>query len=365
MLCVLIVAAGRADADDGVFYAQGNTLFPVRETSIVLKKERLLLRRDRDYLNVSVAFEFFNPGPAKDVVVGFVTPPASGDVDERRTAHPQITNFSVVMNAKVLRWNVFRADGSGFRLGESVAAGDDFIYHFKARFVPGVNTIRHTYCFLAGGNAMNAYRDFSYRLTTGKMWAGGSMEDFELTLDMGGNEPFLIPRTFQSDGKAIDWQIVGRGRLQTVDAADPSFDETGIVAAFVRPGGLIRFRASNFRPDFDLSIVYPFADLMINAWSADTSVRARLEPFRYFFSGRAEHDDRSQYEDFSTEQLQLVRNILYARHGVVFTTKSWAEFFAKIYWYMPEPGVTIAGAPYTRDERLILRMVAEELRRRR
>ncbi|MBL0016272.1 MAG: hypothetical protein IPP17_07460 [Bacteroidetes bacterium] len=74
VLLALFVANGLF-ANDGVFYAQGNHLVPVKETVVQLKKEILKLKRIGDYMAVDVYFEFYNPGPEKTEIVGFVTPP--------------------------------------------------------------------------------------------------------------------------------------------------------------------------------------------------------------------------------------------------------------------------------------------------
>ena len=98
LLLILGFTWSNLEANDGVFYAQGNHLVPVQETVVQLQKEVLKLKREGDWMQVDVDFEFFNPGPAKTVIVGFVTPPAMGDVSEELTAHPQIREFSAVVN---------------------------------------------------------------------------------------------------------------------------------------------------------------------------------------------------------------------------------------------------------------------------
>lgn len=77
---LLVTFFQETKANDGVFYATGNTLVPLKETTIRLKKEILNLERKGDWVQVDIYFEFFNPGPEKELTVGFVTPPADGDV---------------------------------------------------------------------------------------------------------------------------------------------------------------------------------------------------------------------------------------------------------------------------------------------
>jgi len=82
-------------ANDGVFYATGNTLVPLKENTVSLKKEILNLTRKEDWMQVDIYFEFFNPGPDKELTVGFVTPPAYGDVTDEEAKHPQLKDLIV------------------------------------------------------------------------------------------------------------------------------------------------------------------------------------------------------------------------------------------------------------------------------
>ena len=66
-------------ANDGMFMSEGGQLIPVKETSIEMQKEILYLKYTPLGIEVSVYFEFYNPGEARDEIVGFVTPPASED----------------------------------------------------------------------------------------------------------------------------------------------------------------------------------------------------------------------------------------------------------------------------------------------
>ncbi|MBN8688506.1 MAG: hypothetical protein J0M10_15910 [Chitinophagales bacterium] len=62
LLCLLLATYSGALANDGSFYAAGNTLIPLKETIIQMKKEILSLDRKGDWMQVDIYFEFFNPG---------------------------------------------------------------------------------------------------------------------------------------------------------------------------------------------------------------------------------------------------------------------------------------------------------------
>ena len=73
MLFFAITFLQQARANDGVFYSTGNTLIPMKETTIRLKKEILNLERKGDWMQVDIYFEFFNPGVERELTVGFVS----------------------------------------------------------------------------------------------------------------------------------------------------------------------------------------------------------------------------------------------------------------------------------------------------
>ena len=109
-----VLAFATAKANDGAFYAQGNHLIPITETTISVKKEILTITRVADTISgwgsmfkVNVYYEFFNPGPAKDLLVGFESPTPdgngySGTLDEVYAGQPYMYGFNVVMNGQHL-----------------------------------------------------------------------------------------------------------------------------------------------------------------------------------------------------------------------------------------------------------------------
>ena len=61
-----------ANANDGVFYVNGNQIVPLRETDIAVTKEVLTITIGNDeFARVDVQYEFTNRGKAKTIDVGF------------------------------------------------------------------------------------------------------------------------------------------------------------------------------------------------------------------------------------------------------------------------------------------------------
>ncbi|MCB1026052.1 MAG: hypothetical protein KDB79_16770, partial [Acidobacteria bacterium] len=174
LLIAAICAAFLANnifANDGVFYAQGGTLVPMQETQVSLKKEILKFYIvDYEFVDVDVNFDFYNPGEEKTVIVGFVTPPAMGDIDENGE-HPRISNFTVNVNGKMVAFKIERMNQTSFKSADDdEVAGYDYVYYFPVTFKKGLNKVLHTYRF-QGGGSVETQRDFDYQITTGKRWA--------------------------------------------------------------------------------------------------------------------------------------------------------------------------------------------------
>ncbi|MGB3007537.1 MAG: hypothetical protein WBC06_13560, partial [Chitinophagaceae bacterium] len=141
ILLFVILFVQEINANDGVFYALGNTLIPLKETSIRLKKEILNLERKGSWMQVDIYFEFFNPGAEKELTVGFVTPPGMGDLTDEEAKHPQIKDFMVLVDNKLLSYQVAKMKETGFKVDTKIANGYDFVYHFKVKFSKGITII--------------------------------------------------------------------------------------------------------------------------------------------------------------------------------------------------------------------------------
>ncbi len=251
-LLISFVYVPRLLADDGAFNAYGNTIFPLHETVVQLKKEKLDLVKKGDTLYVNIYFEFYNPGPEKELLVGFVTPPAwNGMLSMNERNHPQIKEFTVNVNGSDLSYEVYRIDSSGFKIHDSTVRGNDFIYSFKTKFPHGKSIIKHSYSYLCG-SGVYIDKSFYYRLTTGTLWANHEIEDFELNINMGKDVNFFLPYSFNRT--KTNWRVVGVGKL-SVDSisVDPErfFAGPAMRMAYMR-SGYIQYKERHFKPANDL-----------------------------------------------------------------------------------------------------------------
>ncbi|HEY9177153.1 MAG TPA: YARHG domain-containing protein, partial [Flavipsychrobacter sp.] len=316
--------------------------FPLQETTIQLKKEMLNLTRQEKWMQVDVYFEFYNPGPEKELIVGFVTPPEAGDVVDRHLKHPKINNFIVIVNNDSIDYKIVKMNSSGFRIADSLVGGDDFVYYFKVIFPPGETKIRHGYKY-RGGEGVLALNDYYYRLTTGTGWANREIEDFELNIDMGEDCYFSLPHTF-NNSKA-NWTIIGEGRLSNKMLLD-NWDDYHITMAYVRTG-TIQLKAKHFKPTNDLSIMIFQPDTEFQYWSNDTGSNEFWDMRDFLWKRNIPIDKRCQM--LSDRQLRLWVNLPYARAGYLFKDTDLKEAFSGYVWYMPDSNVPAVFKPYYYD----------------
>ena len=370
IVCLISVAV--AYANDGAFYAEGNHLIPITETDIRVQKEVLTLNRVDDKIEVTVYYEFFNPVGEKEVLVGFEA--QAPDVLFNETSvkmfpqHPYMRNFKVVMNGEPLSFEVAHASHDDYYVDGKIKSasikeleleewmndvdGDEeaalhpylYVYHFNAKFRPGLNIIQHTYDFDMSDERNGFTKDFFYILTAANRWANHRIDDFTLYVDMGDHTSFHISPTFF---KSLDeWEILGVGKK-----------EIGTVPYQVRPDSLffhmqqgnIRFRRENFHPDGELRIT---RDLIWGYWtwiireedknkrgSFDTESFVNRYKLQYESIGLygALQKEETYYDQFSQEQRRILKNLPFAYRGYIFNSKELQDFYESTSWYIPNP----------------------------
>ena len=369
-----------ATANDGVFYASGNQLIPITETDISVKKEVLTLNRVGDHIEVTVYYEFFNPVSEKELLVGFeAQSPYNSSLDPFKVfpRHPHIRNFKVAMNGEPLTYDIANVEDGRYvnekyqfsqyysngrfinwrpqQIEDTLAAwGDppglpiDYVYHFKAKFRPGLNIIYHTYDFDLSFSIGEEYY-FPYVLTAANRWANHQIDDFLLLVNMGDRESFSIdPDFFQSPD---EWRFLGKGKATAYGSPYPT--ERDVPVFHVQEGSL-SFRKANFHPEGELylrksnTINYTFGDP-----DDAPSFTETLAKQYYFYSDLlaalrheitnsliipSDTDYEYNYDTLVTpEQRRILKNLPFAYRGYIFKDKALRDYFESTDWYLPNP----------------------------
>ena len=360
-----------AYGNDGVYYVSGSHLVPLQETDISISKEVLTITLcDDGFASVDVAYEMVNNGPAKTVTMGFEanTPYNDGENFNKSCQHPNIKDFSVVMNGTPLQYkngvakekddeNTAHIPIDLTKWREPVEAdpgyeesGADmvhmlfnpatkeytrysYVYYFNANFKSGVNTIHHTYRYEMSYGVGHAF-EVPYWLTPAMRWANHRIDDFTLRISAENtNKHFLV------DGKCFlgsPFKVAsGKGKVRKLAKTDYMEEMWEVTLR----NGVVEWHARNFTTDDDMcinsaDIIYqPAKDCALYYDSGPTYV-----PF-YVSNGNvlSVFGKGLQNEAFAK---RIRRNLPYAHRGYVFKDKQLKAIFESQWWYMPDPSFT-------------------------
>ena len=343
-------------ANDWEFGSEGEHIIPLKGSAVAIKKEKITLKLTKDGMLVDVKFVFDNP-KAENKIIGFVTP-ESGNIEEykenkeNRNPEPlEIKNFKTFVNGKEVKSNVVL-------LSELLSKGVldnnvikeyieeeknfyNYVYYFNADFKQGENVVEHSYYYTGSYGIFQ--RDFAYVVTTIAKWKNKTVEDFEIEV-IPGKYFVKLPYTFWKNGKKIDWQIAGKGKMVSIAPTNPNSDDSyGIDkygAVYLNlDNGSVKYKTKNFSPDTDFYMTridnipgfdyefpagkvqgYRFKD---GDYMFDTSLASLL------------NSDADDLKGLSNLQLDILRNYPYAIAGYDFARKDLKDYFSEFIWYRP------------------------------
>jgi hypothetical protein len=324
-------------ANDGAYYTSGNQLIPISETDISIKKEILTLKKIRNkFLEVTVYYEFFNPGEEKEIIVGFeaFSPEGAVNVTPKKGRHPYMRDFTVELNSSILKYDIAYVSDSLYNNNgqiKSINLPTDkeflneeqpdfyYVYHFDAKFKKGFNIIKHTYNYDLSNSIKYSY-NFEYVLTAAKRWSNKQIDDFTLILDIGEFETFNLKKSFFNN--ANDWLINGIGKKEEIKTSSETEYKTikeDAVKFHLQKGNLI-FHEKNFKINGDL--------FLYSENNYNNSQQFNYLPFSYY---QQDYINQPQ-NDF---QKKVLRNLPFARRGYVFQNQELNKFYSKLDWYIP------------------------------
>jgi hypothetical protein len=349
LLLIICVNTGiNLFANDGGYYVSGNQIIPMVETDISVKKEVLTIKRSSKNSNqaeVTVYYEFFNPGDAKTMTVGFEANSPSGDaqIEPENGEQPYIHRFTVEMNEQYLPYKVAIVNDSLYynngefktlsqnQIKEDVeengeSASFRYVYHFDANFKKGLNTIKHTYTCDFSTYVMANY-EFSYILTAATRWGNKQIDDFTLIINMGDDQLLNIPPNFFDI--ASDWNIVGVGK--GIDIQNPyyfeadDYDIAKTLAQFYLQKGYLVYQKRNFRPEGELYFSSPRSFFEFNEFDYKKNKTVPRDIVNGDYVVSAQNDISKK----------ILRNIPFAERGYVFTNTELQNYFNNQVWYLP------------------------------
>lgn len=356
LLCFTFVSS---KANDSSYYGSGNQLIPISESDISVQKEILSITRntgDDRMIDVSVYYEFFNPGKEKTLTVGFEAFAAHGDADfaPHIGGQPYMSDFKIDINNKELPYQVAVVSDSVYykngvinaltedqikRMNEEEDYPDYFyVYSFGATFKPGLNIVKHSYKYELSGSISELY-SFDYVLSAAMRWANKQIDDFTLHIDMGHNQLITIPKTFFES--SAEWIIDGIGKTSdTKQMGDYYWIDNTSTLFFIKEGKLT-FRKKNFKPRGELSFSSPRA--LWNIRYFDSEINTELPYEANFYSNDI---------DVANELSQkILRNLPFACKGYIFLNPQLQSYYEQQIWYYPNDTYRAEIENMTEEER--------------
>lgn len=352
IIACMVLMAGMAWANDAEYYATGNQLVPLKQTTIRVTKEVLSIDlRDDGTAYVDVQYEFTNPeSKAKTILMGFEADPpysSEGDIHYSKK-HPFIKNFTVEVNGQKLKYKnaisrpgkfnpintkgMYEDDGLLKKESDPYGGGIPYayVYHFNATFQPGVNKVHHTYSYRMV-EAVNWVYQLDYKLSPAARWANKQIDDFTLIVSANKTaKHFSIP--YKCLGNVKPEICRGKGKVRATTLFNGEEKEKSWEVSLRK--GAVKFHIKNFKPSakHELRI-----EAMTNCFG-DNGGDDRLG-HSYDRSALGVSYlyciDKGGYSNKFVEL--VIHNLPYAHRGRVFKTKGLQKFFNSCWWYMPDP----------------------------
>ena len=345
ILLLMLIGTGFVCANDGVYFANGSQLVPIRETDISVSREVLTISLcDDGFARIEVDYEFLNHGAAKTVQMGFeaMKPYNTADTLNPAGIHPYIKDFTVMMNGRQLAYHNAVVEPGELDTPYTGPKDDRpeefeqyaYAYCFEATFREGVNHVHHTYRYQMSYGVGRTF-EVPYWLKPAARWQGGTIGDFTLRIRTPRTaKHFIIADSLFTDHEFVVTEGTGKVRHSKYGWS-PRLVEVAL------RDGTVEWHSRDFRPVDNICIQ-----------SADTYTSFNKKyPLGTFYDRSESYMNWQPEQDFPE---WLARNLPYANRGYVFKKKALRKHFSQFWWYMPDEKYRPSTDDFTpREWRLI------------
>jgi len=327
LFAAALAFGGPAAANDGAFYGQGSTVFPVQDDAIALDTEILRIEQGGpavgyyvDHWRVDVTYRFRNTTD-KPVTVQMGFPEwceATPDNSEEETCTGwTIRDFAVKIDGKKgPEVKIKKAEPGKGPLADMHYGR---VHTFPVSFAAGqTRTVHHTYRH-ATAITSPWCSELGYILRTGALWKG-AMKSLDISV--------RTHATFPGD--------MGYGKAW-IDGTEGWPKAT--VEAHADGGQTLSWSLRDVEPKHDLALVFCEPKAMLARYEAANDVVA-MTP-----------DALSKLD---AARLRVLRNTLYAAYGYTFKSADLNAHFAQQGWYVPRADFDPAWLPADAVKRIAL-----------
>ena len=378
LLFLLALVATTASANDSGYATYGNMLIPFVSTDIAVDKEVLTIRlTDEGKTYIDVDYTFINrSNKDKTILMGFEADPGYPGVDITDNGHPEIYDFTVMMNGSRITpktsvvlldkddnvidrkpIDVKKYSYQDFRRVvkkgneenyEAESWGYAFVYSFNATFKPGENHIHHTYNYQNGAGVMENYF-LTYKLSPAARWAGGSIRDFTLRITAPNTaKHFFLETEFvnKQEPTIVSGVAKFRNKSQKYEWEDKPV--THYYKEISMRDATLEWHLTNYSPKEELEIK------SADGFYATGVMETTTSPTVYYDRSCGIYWLWTNQEQYNAQQRRLIRNLPYASRGYVFTDAALKKHFNSLWWYMPDPSYNPNAADLTEREQELI-----------
>lgn len=316
-----------------IFATVGGTLFPLDTINVSLDHKHLIITLRERYFEVEAYLvlynhesEFIQPRLGLEFSQNSSSGWGMGRSNVRQ--NPQDYVFLTVNNEIQTFEHQRRFEGE-----EANTVGFQTLV-YKPWLNPGRNTVYYKFLVPYHGEAPVRF-SASYQFHSNRQWKNSSIENFEITIRTEFNTEIVFPIGQRG--------VINIGVLETTGQSR-HFSQSTSDHYILTPNGYLHTQIQNFIPAPGWRI---FFEMLIWDWTV----------------GLFNLTER-RLQSLSSEELRIMRNTLFAIHGLVFNDNALNEHFNKQPWYFPNPDITSNDIIFNETERFMLeRIIAEERRR--
>jgi len=292
-------------ANGATFGGEGQVVYPINSNDIELSYEQIFMKfPEAGGIEADCYFHLKNFGPDQEVQIGFP--------DNRSDWGEEIRTISVYDLNSGTSPQITKKKGK---------ESSERVFVWKTHFKSGEKKLLNVkYNFgLSYADGFPGCR-FGYILETGAYWRG-PIKKADIYIDFGDKivRPVLniSPHNYLYTGSRVEWHL------------------------------------ENFEPQFNIQIEFGSSEgaeilpEMYYPYQAEIEDDYIWDEVFYqadFWIGDMEEKNNPDYVEWVNAELNYcsdIRNKIYARHGYIFQNQKWADYFAKMPWYKPDPNFSL------------------------
>jgi hypothetical protein len=370
---VLILIKISIYANDGGIAIVSGTLYPVDIANVSMDYERLFITCKQNHFEIEAYIELYNHNTAN-------SEPLLGFEFHEGTLMSQFMKRSV---SDVIREFILLVNNEPqiFEYGVQHEYGLIHTLIYRPRLNPGKNTIYHKFQLPYGGGSFAGV--VSYILKTSSRWKDGVIKNLEIFIRSDFNTIIGFESHYGiNDNEAVmSFDTIGESKLYKQLDRKPYPYISSVEEYSLTPGGYLYKSVNNFVPDANIYFqLFKFTGMDMywnyddppytwpreNAYITIHDWKSIIEnpDFRRYRWGEDWTPSEKMLESLSTEQLRILRNSLYAIHGLFFNDRFLQDYFNRQYWYFPNPNISQSDIVLSPSEIIILQYIIAEERRR-